>query len=95
MTSGCFATSHGRIFPVQLLDSPVISHVSIDRCHGTCSHVFGGISSTTLSSITVSVTSLTICVSGAFPVGFPTVSVSPSDAGDSSSASCPQFSVVF
>ena len=91
----CFVTSYCYTFPVQLLDSPVISCLSGDRHCGTCSHVFGGISSTTLSSIQVSVMSQTFCMSGAFPVGFPTVSVSPSDAGDSSSASCPWFPVVF
>ena len=88
---GCFATSCDCTFPVWLLDSPVISCLSVDRHCRTCSHVFGEISSTTLSSITVSITSWTFCVSGAFPVGFPTVSVLPSDARDSSSVSCPQF----
>ena len=82
-----FVTSHCRTFPVQLLDSPVTSHLSVNRRHGACSHVFGGISSIALTSITVSAMSQTFYVSGAFPVGFPTVSVSPSDAEDSSSAS--------
>ena len=91
---GCSTDSHCHTFTVRLLDSPVISHLSIDRHRGTCSCVFGGISSTTLSSITVSVTSQTFCMSGAFPVGFPTVSIFPSDAEASSSASCPQFPVM-
>ena len=61
-------------------DSPVTSRLSIDRYHGVCSHVFGGISSTTLSSITVSVMSQTFCMSGAFPIGFPTLLTSFPDA---------------
>ena len=69
----CFVTCRSCAFPVWLLDSPVTSHLSVDRCHGTCSCVFGGISYTTLSSVTVSVTSQAFCMSGAFPVGFPTV----------------------
>ena len=90
-----FATSCCRTLPVLLLDSPVTSHLSGDRCHRTCSCVFSGISSIILFSITVSVMSWRFCVSGVFPVGFPTasfpiglptVSLSPSDAEDSSSA---------
>ena len=57
----CFFTSHGCTFPVWLLDSPVASHLSVDRHCGTFSHVFGGISSTALYSITVSVMSQTFC----------------------------------
>ena len=68
----CFATSHGCILLVRLLDPLIISHLSVDRRHGICSHVFGGISTTTLSSVTVSVTFQTLCVSVSFPVGFPT-----------------------
>ena len=58
-----FVTSHCHTFPVWLLDSPVTSHLSVDRHCRTCSCVFGGISSTALSSVTVSVTSQTFCVS--------------------------------
>ena len=42
--------------------------------------MFSGISFTTLSSSTVSVMSYTFCMSGAFPVGFPTVLASFPDA---------------
>ena len=90
-----FFTSCCHTLPVRLLDSPVTSHLSVDRCHRTCSCVLGGIYSIVLFSVTVSVMSRTFCVSGVFPVGFPTVSLSPSDADDSSSASCSQFLVMF
>ena len=70
---GSSATSCCHTLPVQLLDSPVTLHLSVDRCHGTRSHVFGGISSTLLSSITVPVMSQTLCVPGVPPVGFLTV----------------------
>ena len=90
-----FVTSCCHTLPVWLLDSPVTSHLSGDSHRGTCSRVLGGISSIILFSITVSVTSRTFCVSGVFPVGFPTVSLLPSDAEDSSSASCSWFLVMF
>ena len=67
-----FVTSCCCTLPVQLLDSPVTSCLSSDRHHGTCSRVLGGISSIVLFSITVSVMSQTFCMSGVFPVGFPT-----------------------
>ena len=72
---GCFAASCQCTSPVHLLNSPVVSHLSVDRHCRTCSCVFGGISSTTLSSVTVSVKSWTLCMSGAFLVIFPTVSI--------------------
>ena len=77
---GCSAASHWHTSPVHLLDSPIVLRLTVDRHCRTCSLVFGGISSSTLSSITVSVTSWTFCVSGAFPVGFPTVLTSFPDA---------------
>ena len=75
------------LFPVCLLDSPVISHLSVDRHCGTTSHVLGGISSTLLSSITAPVTSLMLCASGVSPVSFLTVLPSLPDAVVSSSTS--------
>ena len=85
---GSSATSHWHAFPAHLLDSPVTSHLSGDRHHRTCSHVFGGISSThcracshvlsgvsstLLSSITVSVMVWMLCAPAVSPVGCPTV----------------------
>ena len=70
---GSSTTSYCHTFPILLLDTPVTSCLSIDRHLGTCSLVFSGISSTHLSSITVSVTSLTLCASVASPVSFLTV----------------------
>ena len=67
---GSSAASCCCTFPVHLLDSPVTSCLSVDRHHGTCSHVLGGICSTLLSSITAPVTSLTLCMSGVSPVSF-------------------------
>ena len=67
----CFATSCGCTFPVQLLDSPVISHLSVDRHHRTCSHVFGGISSTTHYSFYNVLDILHVwCFSSRFPYCF-------------------------
>ena len=85
---GSSATSHWHALPAHLLDSPVTSHLSGDRHHRTCSHVFGGISSThcracshvlsgvsstLLSSITVSVMVWMLCAPAVSPVGCPTV----------------------
>ena len=70
---GSSVASCCHTFPVHLLDSPVTSHLSVDRHHGNYSHVLGGISSTLLSSITVPVMSQMLCASGVSPVSFLTV----------------------
>ena len=85
---GSSDTSCCHTFPVWLLDPPVTSHLSSDRHHGACSHMFGGVSSTChwacscvlggvsstlLSSITVPVTFQMLCVPGVSPVGCLTV----------------------
>ena len=43
---GLSAASRCCTFPLQLLDSPITSHLSSDRCQGACSCMFGGVSST-------------------------------------------------
>ena len=54
-SGGSSATSCCCTFPVQLLDSPVTSRLSVDRHHRACSYVLEGVSSTLLSSVTVPV----------------------------------------
>ena len=93
---GSFATSCCHTLSVHLPDIPVSSHLSVDRCLRTCFLVFGGISSTLLSSITASVMSLMLCVSGVSPVSFLTVLASLPNAAASSSSSCSsQLSIMF
>ena len=85
---GSSAASHCHTFPSQLLDSPVTSCRSSDRHCGTCSCVFGGISSTQhgacscvlggvsstlLSSFSVPVMFWLLCASDVSPVGCLTV----------------------
>ena len=85
---GSSVASCCHTFLVWLLDSPVTSHLSGDRHHGTCScvfggvsstrhgacsHVLGGVSSTLISSITVPVTFQRLCVPDVSPVGCLTV----------------------
>ena len=78
-----YTASCCHTFTVWLVDSPVISCLSVEGCHRTCSCMFSGISSTLLSSVTVPVTSQMLCASGTSPVSFLTVSISTSDAAGS------------
>ena len=81
---GSYATSCCPTFPVWFLNSPVTSCLSSYRCHRTCSHVFGRVSSTCCStcshvfggfpsthppSVTVPVMLQTLCAPGVSPVG--------------------------